>query len=103
MHKFVRSLITEWRRLDLPITGGRIVVAVSGGADSMSLLSAIHELLGRKKLHLTIIVAHFNHKLRGKDSDADEKFVRDFAAASGLEFTSGRNAAKRKGNLEQNA
>jgi hypothetical protein len=60
MHKFVRSLITEWRKLGLPVEGETIVVAVSGGADSMSLLLAIDELRRRKKLQLDVVVAHLN-------------------------------------------
>jgi len=103
MHKFVRSLITEWRKLGLPFTGGAIVLAVSGGADSMSLLLAIGDLVKRKKLTLRIIVAHFNHKLRGRESDADEAFVRECAGGLGMEFAAGKSTSRSKGNLEQNA
>jgi tRNA(Ile)-lysidine synthase TilS/MesJ len=41
MDKFVRSLITEWRKLGLPFDGETVIVAVSGGADSMSLMLAL--------------------------------------------------------------
>ena len=103
MHKFVRSLITEWRKLGLPFEGETIVVAVSGGADSMSLLLAIHDLAERKKLTHHVIVAHFNHKLRGSESEADEVFVREQSERLGLEFVSGSARLSKKGNLEQTA
>src|SRR5687768_4615002 len=103
MHKFVRSLITEWRKLGLPFSGDPLVVAVSGGADSMSLLLAISDLLKRKKLTQRVIVAHFNHKLRGEESDADEAFVHKCAGELGMEFAAGMRTTKLKGNIEQNA
>ena len=103
MHKFVRRLITEWRKLGLPVEGGAIVVAVSGGADSMSLLLAIDELVKRNKLGLRVVVAHLNHKLRGHESDADEEFVAGFAKHRELELVSASAKIKRTGNLEQNA
>ncbi len=103
MHKFVRSLITEWRRLELPFDGETIIIAVSGGADSMSLLLAISDLVTRKKLSHRVIVAHFNHGLRGKESDGDERFVRQQAECLGFEFVVGTASIARKGNLEQAA
>ena len=103
MHTFVRSLITEWRKLELPFAGNTIVIAVSGGADSMSLLLAVDDLIKRKKLSHTVIVAHLNHKLRGRQSDADEKFVRSWAGKLGYEFVSRAAKLPVKGNLEQNA
>ena len=103
MHKFTRNLITEWRKLELPFTDNTIVVAVSGGADSMSLLVAIHDLVQRKKLDLRVIGAHFNHKLRGRESDADERFVRKEVERRGLEVITGGRRVSAKGNLEQNA
>ena len=89
VRKFVRKLITEWRRLDLPFEGENVVVAVSGGADSTALLLALADLRDRKKLTHEFAVAHFNHKLRGKESDADEQFVRNLSKVYGFEFVSG--------------
>jgi tRNA(Ile)-lysidine synthase len=62
---------------------GKIVAGVSGGADSMALLGLL-EAIGQKP-----VVAHFNHQLRGEESDADEAFVRDEASKRGFEFRSG--------------
>jgi tRNA(Ile)-lysidine synthase len=64
--------------------GERISVAVSGGADSVALLHLLMEV--RQKIGIVLSVAHFNHKLRGRASDADEKFVRRLASQHGLEF-----------------
>ena len=103
MHRFVRSLITEWRKLGLPFTDETLIVAVSGGADSLSLLLALHDLRQRKKLKLRIVAAHFNHKLRGAESDADEEFVKHLAAEKGFELALGHGPIAAEGNLEQNA
>jgi tRNA(Ile)-lysidine synthase len=103
MDKFVRSLITEWRKLGLPFDGETVIVAVSGGADSMSLMLALHELRSRKKILNRTIVAHLNHRLRGKESDEDEAFVREHADRLGFEFVSKSARLPKTGNLEQNA
>lgn len=100
MHKFVRNLITEWRRLGLPISGGGVIAAVSGGADSVSLLLALLDLKKRKKLDLRIVASHFNHGLR-PDSADDEAFVKALAYEHGIDFASGRMSGKQKGNLEE--
>src|SRR5207249_6258596 len=62
--------------------GDRVGVAVSGGADSVALLRLLLELRG--KLGIVLSLVHFNHKLRGKASDTDEKFVAQLAARHGL-------------------
>lgn len=103
MHKFVRNLITEWRRLKLPVDNATVVVAVSGGADSCSLLLALSDLKQRKKLDLRIVAAHFNHKLRGEESDADEDFVKRLTTKLGVELAVGHTKPYKTGNLEQNA
>ena len=103
MHKFVRSLITEWRKLGLPFSGETIVIAVSGGADSMSLLLAIHDLTKRKKIAHRVIVAHLNHKLRERESDADERFVRAQAERLGFVPVVESASLSKRGNLEQAA
>lgn len=59
-----------------------VVVGVSGGADSMTLLHCL--LKSKKKLNL--IVAHLNHNLRGVESDCDENFVREYCLNNGLKF-----------------
>ena len=57
-----------------------MIVAVSGGVDSMALLHALHAL------GFELAVAHFNHLLRGAESDQDEAFVRAEAARLGIPF-----------------
>ena len=62
--------------------GQPVLVAVSGGLDSMTLLYLLHTLSARHRWKLA--VAHFNHRLRGRSSDADERLVRQTAAAMRL-------------------
>ena len=86
--------------------GDRVGVAVSGGADSVALLLLLLEL--REKLGIVLSVIHFNHRLRGKASEADEKFVAQLAGKHGLEFhcTSvdvAKKAKKERANLEDAA
>lgn len=108
MHKFVRNLLTEWRRLDLPFAGETLVAAVSGGADSVSLLLALEELRRRKKLVSRVVIAHFNHNLRGGEGEKDAEFVRRLTVKYDFEFIYKIQNQKSKiqnqtGNLEQNA
>lgn len=58
-----------------------VIVAVSGGADSVALLDILSSLAD---LHLRPVVAHLNHTLRGEESDADEEFVLNLAQSYGL-------------------
>jgi tRNA(Ile)-lysidine synthase len=108
MQKFIRNLLTEWRKLELPFSDKTIIVAVSGGADSVSLALALHELKERKKLKLNFVIAHFNHNLRGLESEKDAKFVENLAEKLKFEFalkiTNPKSKIQnQKGNLEQNA
>ncbi len=103
MESFVRNLITEWRGLDLPFSGETAVVAVSGGADSVSLLLALNDLRKREKLELRFVAAHFNHRLRGSESEDDEDFVKKLTVKYGFELAIGSEAVSQAGNLEQNA
>ena len=56
--------------------GDAVVCAVSGGADSVAMLFALYLL--REKLQITLSAAHFNHGLRGEESDRDQQFVQAF-------------------------
>ena len=102
MHNFVRNLITEWRRLKLP-DSGTVVIGVSGGADSVSLLLAMHELVEMKKLDLRLVAAHYNHHLRDGESDADEAFVKQIANERKIELSIGHADALAGSDLEQKA
>lgn len=103
MRGFERKLITEWRRMELPVEGAVVVVAVSGGADSLSLLLAADELRMLGKLEIRIVAAHFNHKLRGEESEADETFVRNLCIDRGIEFAASHSRSKPENNIEQAA
>lgn len=70
------ELLRRIRRCALLCPGDRVVCAVSGGADSMALLWALWTQ--RQSLGITVSAAHFNHRLRGAESERDEAFVRAF-------------------------
>ena len=70
------QLLATLRRYQMIQQGDTVICAVSGGADSMALLFALYLL--RQKLGIQLKAAHFNHNLRGAESDEDEAFVREF-------------------------
>jgi tRNA(Ile)-lysidine synthase len=80
-HVCVRPLATAVlayiRKHALLKAGDRMGVAVSGGADSVALLRLLLEL--RSEIGIVLSVVHFNHQLRGADSDGDAQFVADLA------------------------
>jgi tRNA(Ile)-lysidine synthase len=76
----VRSIAAALGRLGLP--GRSVLVAVSGGLDSVALLSALHELAEEHDLKL--LIGHVNHGLRGADAEADQAFVEALGAGLGL-------------------
>lgn len=63
--------------------GEKIVVAVSGGVDSVVLLNSLINI--KDLLKLSLVVVHFNHELRGKESNEDEEFVTNLAKQYGME------------------
>lgn len=104
MHEFTRRFLTEWRKLRLPFEGETFVVAVSGGADSCALWLVINDLLKRKKLTHRFVAAHFNHDLRGKESDADARFVQSIAEDLDFEFVCKKAEVKiGESNIEEKA
>lgn len=78
----LNKLLALIRAYELVQPGDRVICAVSGGKDSMALLWAMYLL--REKLEISLEAAHFNHHLRGAESDRDEAFVKDFCAGYGI-------------------
>lgn len=67
--------------------GSTVICAVSGGKDSVYLLHSLR--LAARERGLSLVCAHFNHRLRGEESERDENFVRELCADWGVEFHSG--------------
>ena len=98
--------LKEMERQGLFHSGQRVGVAVSGGPDSVLLLHFMRDLA--LEWGITLAVVHFNHHLRGAESDADESFVRSLADSIGIAFIGGeaevaRVAREKKRNLEATA
>jgi len=88
------------------VPGDRVGVAVSGGADSVALLLILENL--RNALGITVVAVHFDHSLRGAESEADALFVAEMARARKLELILAREdvaaaAALHRWNLEDAA
>ena len=93
----LNKLLAFIRKFNMVQPGDTVVCAVSGGADSMALLWAMYLL--REKLQITLEAAHFNHRLRGAESDRDEAFVKNFCAGYKIpvHLGSGQVTAGKKG------
>ncbi len=72
----LNKLLRFLREQDMLAPGDKVICAVSGGTDSMAMLFAFYLL--KEKLGIRLEAAHFNHRLRGEESNRDEAFVRDF-------------------------
>jgi tRNA(Ile)-lysidine synthase len=79
-----QRVLGQIRREGLLAAGERVGLAVSGGIDSVALLRILLEL--REELGIVLSVVHFNHKLRGPESEADEQFVAALAGKFELQF-----------------
>jgi tRNA(Ile)-lysidine synthetase-like protein len=84
VHSLTERVLSYIRRQELLHAGERVGVAVSGGIDSVALLRVLLELRG--ELGIVLSVVHFNHRLRGAESDGDEEFVAGLAREYDLEF-----------------
>ena len=84
----MRAEVLAWmqaQRMTEP--GDTVVCAVSGGADSVSMLHVLLSL--QDTLGIRVEAAHFNHHLRGAESDRDEAFVRQLCASLGVPLHTG--------------
>lgn len=93
----LNKLLKQIKQYDMVCKGDHVICAVSGGADSVALLFGMYLL--REKLGITLSAAHFNHHLRGAESDRDEQFVREFCHRYdiSLEVGSAQVTAGKKG------
>ncbi len=78
----VNKVLETIRRHQLLEEGDSVMVALSGGADSVALLLALKEI--EAGLSLQVSAAHVNHLLRGEESDEDERFVRRLCQEAGV-------------------
>ncbi|MEI7542243.1 MAG: tRNA lysidine(34) synthetase TilS [bacterium] len=86
--------------------GDTVVIALSGGPDSVALLHLLISI--SKEYKIKLFAAHFNHKLRGKASLADASFVKKLCTLKGIPFFTAEKDIKklsleRKGGIEKNA
>jgi len=88
----VADFIKVNRLFDLP---SKVLLAVSGGADSTGLLYVMQELKARRILSADFVCAHINHQLRGKYADMDEDFVIEQADKLKLPITTRRVDVRR--------
>lgn len=70
------------RQQNMLSQGDTLICAISGGADSVAMTFAFYLL--KDQLGIQLEAAHFNHHLRGEESDRDQKFVEDFCAGYGI-------------------
>lgn len=79
-----QKLLAAVDEYDMLEAGQQVLVAVSGGPDSMALLHALYTLAAN--LQIELAVAHLNHQLRGAAADADERYVREWAERWSLPY-----------------
>ena len=78
------KVISTIRKFNMIEAGDKVLVALSGGSDSMSLLYSLYEI--KDEFPFVIEAAHVNHSLRGEESDNDEKFVREVCEKLGIKL-----------------
>jgi len=83
--KKVDNTISKYRMIG---RGDRVIVAVSGGVDSVCLLDVLHSL--KEVLGIELVVAHFDHGLRPGEDASETEFVKSFAAAFACDFITKR-------------
>ena len=87
MQQTLLQKVTEYnKKYSMLQEGDKVLVGLSGGADSVCLLYVLKELA--EKVHFSVYALHVNHGIRGKDADADEQFATKLCAELGVKFVS---------------
>jgi len=99
MSRLINKVLDYTDEYEMLPESGLVLICVSGGADSMCLLEVMRHI--SYDSGFSVAVAHYNHKLRGDESDRDETFVMEICEDHGIPFYSGRgdvaNYAKKRG------
>ena len=80
-----QKVLNTIKKYNLIKDGDRVVVGVSGGPDSISLLDILNKLKNEKKLNFEIICVHINHQIREEAND-DELFVQNYCKKNQIKF-----------------
>ncbi|MBQ6998996.1 MAG: tRNA lysidine(34) synthetase TilS [Clostridia bacterium] len=81
MEKIVLKTVDKYNMLS---PGDTIVIGLSGGADSVALLTVLCAL--KQRYNITLHAAHINHMIRGNEAERDAKYAKSIAEANGVEF-----------------
>ena len=84
MKRMIKRILEYMEQYEMVKPGDRVIAAVSGGADSVCLLSALGQIA--PELPVSLSVLHVNHGLRGPEADRDEEFVRELCEQMKLPF-----------------
>lgn len=84
-----RKVLATIKNYQMLVPGERIVVAVSGGPDSIALLSVLHAL--KQDYSLDLMAAHLNHCIRGDAALHEAEFVKDISMKLGIPFQYGES------------
>src|SRR5690606_5228480 len=87
MHVFERKILDFIQKEALLTSKQRVLVACSGGVDSVALLLFMAKMC--EKLRIEVAAAHVDHMLRGKESADDGKFVQALCERLGIPFFGG--------------
>ena len=87
MDRYLKKVFDFCQEYDMLPKSGNVIVCVSGGTDSMCLLNLLNEL--SEKVGFSLHAAHFNHMLRGSESDGDEAFVIEECGKLGIPLSVG--------------
>lgn len=104
--EFPRRVLAFADRHGMLPAGSTVLCALSGGGDSMALLTCLLALAGERDL--TVVAAHYDHQLRGEESRADAAFVADWCRRNQVPLTMGQGevaaqAARQGTGLEETA